>query len=213
MYNTIVFDLDGTLTDPGEGITKSVAYALSKFNIHVEDRTTLYKFIGPPLQESFEKYYGLTAETGELAVQYYRERYSVVGLYENYVYDGIAELLSKLKNMGKTVLLATSKPEKFAIEILKHFKIDGYFDYMAGASMDGTRLRKADVIAYALSSCGIEDTSKAVMVGDREHDIFGAREVGIDSVGVLYGYGCRNEFQKAGATYIAESVEDILSFL
>ena len=213
MYQTILFDLDGTLTDPGLGITNSVMYALKKFNIEVEDRTSLYKFIGPPLRESYAKYYHLSDEEITRAVAYYREYFSVKGIYENVLYDGIAELLEQIKDSGRKVVLATSKPEEFAAEILRYFHIDHYFDFIAGSTMDGTRVRKADVITYAIESYGITDLSLAVMVGDREHDILGAGEIGLDSIGVLYGYGSREELENAGATYIAEHVADIMNFI
>ena len=213
MYQTILFDLDGTLTDPGLGITNSVMYALKKFNIEVEDRTSLYKFIGPPLRESYAKYYHLSDEEITRAVAYYREYFSVKGIYENVLYDGIAELLEQIKDSGRKVVLATSKPEEFAAEILRYFHIDHYFDFVAGSTMDGTRVRKADVITYAIESYGITDLSLAVMVGDREHDILGAGEIGLDSIGVLYGYGSREELENAGATYIAEHVADIMNFI
>lgn len=213
MYQNILFDLDGTLTDPGIGITNSVMYALKKFQIEVEDRTTLFKFIGPPLKASFEKYYGFSKEESELALQYYREYFRPYGLYENKVYDGVRELLIELKKQNKTLLLATSKPEEFAIEILKHFDLYPYFDFVAGATMDSSRVKKADVILYALQSYGVSDLSSAIMIGDREHDILGAKQVGLDSIGVLYGYGDYEELKEAGATYIAENAEDILKII
>lgn len=213
MYQTILFDLDGTLTDPGLGITNSVMYALKKFNIEVEDRSSLYKFIGPPLRESYAKYYHFSDEEITRAVAYYREYFSVKGIYENELYEGIAEMLEQIKDSGREVVLATSKPEEFAAEILRYFHIDHYFDFVAGSTMDGTRVRKADVITYAIESHGITDLSMAVMVGDREHDILGAGEIGLDSIGVLYGYGSREELENAGATYIAEHVADIMNFI
>lgn len=213
MYKTVLFDLDGTLTDPGLGITNSVMYALKKFNIEVEDRASLYKFIGPPLKESYRKYYHLSDEEITRAVTYYREYFSVKGIYENVLYDGIAEVLEQIQDSGRKVVLATSKPEEFAHEILRYFKIDQYFDYVAGATMDGARNSKADVIAYALESCDITDLSSAVMIGDREYDIHGAKAAGLDSIGVLYGYGSREELEGAGATYIVERVTDIMDLL
>lgn len=213
MYQYILFDLDGTLTDPGIGITNSVMYALKKFQIEVEDRTTLYKFIGPPLKASFEKYYGFSKEESELALQYYREYFKPKGLYENQVYKGVRELLTELKSRNKTLILATSKPEEFAIEILKHFDLYPYFDFVAGATMDSSRVKKVDVILYALQSYGVSDLSSAIMIGDREHDILGAKQVGLDSIGVLYGYGDYEELKGAGATYIAENTEDILKII
>lgn len=213
MYNTIFFDLDGTLTDPGIGITNSVAYALEKWNIKVSDRTELYKFIGPPLIDSFGKYYGFSEEECRKAVMYYREYFSTKGLYENEVYEGVVQLLTKLKEAGKKLVVATSKPDKFAVTILKHFDLYKYFDFVAGASMDETRTKKEEVIAYALESLGIKDVSEVVMVGDREHDVLGAKVFGMDSIGVLYGYGDREELGKAGATYIVGSVEEILKLV
>ena len=213
MYKTVLFDLDGTLTDPGLGITNSVMYALNKFNIKVEDRTSLYKFIGPPLKESYEKYYHLSDEEITRAVAYYREYFSEKGIYENELYNGITEVLKQIKSSGRQVILATSKPEEFAVEILKYFKIDQYFDFVAAATMDGTRNNKADIIAYALELGKITDLQSAVMIGDREYDINGAKVAGLDSIGVLYGYGSREELESAGATYIAERVEDIMGLI
>ncbi len=209
MYDVILFDLDGTLTDSALGITNSVAYSLKKYGIEVADRTELYKFIGPPLQESFEKYYGFSPEEAKKAVEYYREYYREKGIFENVVYEGIESLLKMLYASGKTLIVATSKPEEFAKTILKHFKLEKYFAYIAGANMDGTRTKKDEVICYALQNGNISDRSKVLMVGDREHDILGAGKAGIDSLGVLYGYGDYEELKKAGADYIAESVEDI----
>ena len=213
MYDIILFDLDGTLTDPGIGITNSVAHALAHWGIEVTDRATLYKFIGPPLSDSFMRYYGFSEEDAIRAIAVYREYFGVKGLYENEVYPGIPELLQELKNAGKTVVLATSKPEQYAVEILRHFGLYDYFDIIAGASMDESRNKKADVIAYALSQMKDPDVSKLIMIGDREHDVLGAKQFGIDSIGVLYGYGDRAEHEAAGATYIAEKVEDILPLL
>ena len=213
MYNTILFDLDGTLTDPGIGITNSVAYALKKHGIEVTDRTKLYPFIGPPLLDSFQRFYGFSEEQSEQAVADYREYFREKGLFENEVYSGVEELLQRLKESGKRLIIATSKPEEFAVKILKHFGLASYFDYIVGATMDSSRSKKGDVIAYALEVCGITDKADVVMVGDREHDVLGAKENGLDSVGVLYGYGSREELEKAGATCVAETVEDILRFV
>ena len=212
MYGTVLFDLDGTLTDPGIGITNSVRYALERYGIAVADRRELYCFIGPPLRESFEKYYGFSEKQAREAVACYREYFAQTGLLENKVYDGIESLLQQLRAAGKTLLVATSKPEVFARRILEHFGLDGYFDFIAGATLDETRVRKADVIAYALDSCGVTDLAQAVMVGDREQDVLGARAMGIDCIGVLFGYGSREELEQAGARYLAETVEDIARF-
>ena len=209
MYDIILLDLDGTLTDPGVGITNSVKYALEKWDIKVEDRSELYKFIGPPLVDSFSKFYGFSEEDSLKALKYYREYFSVKGIFENEKFAGTDGLLKKLKENGKNVLLATSKPEKYAVEILKYFGIYEYFDFIAAATMDEKRNKKDDVIEYAIKNFGIEDISKALMVGDRKDDILGAKKFGMDSLGVLYGYGSLDELKNAGATYIAETMEDV----
>lgn len=213
MYDIVLFDLDGTLTDPGEGITNSVAYALNKFGIEVIDKTTLYNFIGPPLVDSFMKYYGFNKEDALLAVDYYREYFGVTGIFENQVFDGIPELLEGIKKSGRKISLATSKPEQYAVRILEHFDLLKYFDFVGAATMDETRSKKADVIKYTLDSLGVVDKSNVVMVGDRHHDIKGAVQNGLDSIGVLFGYGNQEELEIAGATYIAETVNDILKFI
>lgn len=213
MYKYILFDLDGTLTNPEIGITNCVMYALEKFNIKVEDRKKLHPFIGPPLTYSFQTFYGLSEADSQLGVKYYRERFSVKGLYENEVYAGVEKMLQQLKESGKTLIIATSKPEEYTIKILKHFDLYKYFDFIAGATMDGSRGEKADVIRYALEISGIENKSEAIMIGDRNYDILGAKENGLDSIGVLFGFGDYEELTKAGANYIAESVEDILKYV
>jgi len=213
MYQYILFDLDGTLTDPGLGITNSVMYALKKFGIEETDRTSLYRFIGPPLRESFQCFYGFSAEQSELATDYYREYFSDRGLYENAVYDGVEDMLKTLREQGKHLILATSKPEVFAVEILRYFKLAQYFTLIAGATMEVGRNKKADVIAYAMESVGITDPTQAVMIGDREHDILGAKENGLASIGVLYGYGDRAELAAAGADHIVASAADILTLV
>lgn len=212
-YEYILFDLDGTLTDPKEGITKSVAYALESFGIHVEDLDSLCKFIGPPLKESFMVYYELDDAQGDQAVEKYRERFAVTGLFENKVYPGIREMLELLKEQGKTLLVATSKPSIYARQILEHFDLMKYFTFLSGSELDGTRVDKAEVITYALQENKIQDLSKVIMIGDREHDIIGANKNGIDSVGVLYGYGCREEFEKNHASYVAKQVEELKEIL
>ena len=210
MYDYFLFDLDGTLTDPGLGITNSVAYALGKYGITVEDRRELYPFIGPPLRQSFSEFYGFDEEKTKEAVAFYREYFSEKGLFENEVYEGIPEVLSQFKQAGKKLLVATSKPEEFTNRILEHFGLAEYFDFVAGATMDETRNEKADIIAYALKQIADADPSKIVMIGDRKFDILGARGNGIDSIGVLYGYGSRAELEEAQATFIVEKPEDLL---
>lgn len=213
MFDTILFDLDGTLTDPGEGITNSVAYALRKYGIEVSDRSELYKFIGPPLKDSFMKYYGFDEDKAEEAIAYYREYFRDTGIFENRVYEGVEDMLRGLHANGKRIVLATSKPEEFAIRILEHFGLRKYFTVVAGASMDSSRSKKGDVIAYAISLCESFDKYTAVMVGDREHDIIGAKENGLKSIGVLYGYGDEKELKTAGADYIVSSPIEVLSLI
>ncbi|EMC00718.1 HAD family hydrolase [Streptococcus mutans] len=213
MYQTILFDLDGTLTNPALGITNSLAYALEKFNIEVTDKKELYRFIGPPLQDSFENFYHFSKEDSLKAVDFYRDYFRHKGLYENEVYQGIPDLLERLKAQGKKRLVATSKPEEFARQILKHFELFDYFDLVAGASMDGSRRLKGDVIAHALTSAQVSNLSAAIMIGDREHDIIGAKKNGLDAIGVLYGFGSQEELEKAGAKDMAKTVADLRKIL
>lgn len=210
----ILFDLDGTLTDPGMGITNSVAYALAHFGITVTDRTQLYRFIGPPLMDSFMEYYGFTEEQATEAVRVYREYFADKGWAENTVYEGIETMLSELVATGKILLVATSKPQVFAERILNYFGLAHYFTHICGVALQAPRgYSKADVIREALSKAGVTDLSTAVMVGDRHHDIDGAKAVGLASVGVLYGYGDREEHETAGAGAIAESVAELREYL
>lgn len=208
-YKYILFDLDGTLTDPGEGITNSVKYALQKFGIEVGDKSELNKFIGPPLWDSFEEYYGFTREQANQAVEYYREHFRDKGIFENKVYPGVGGLLETLSAEGKKLVLATSKPQVFAERILEHFGLKKYFVFIAGSELDGTRVDKGEVIQFALAGIGVEKLSQAVMVGDRRHDILGAHKAGIKAIGVLAGYGGGGELLDAGADYIVERVADI----
>ena len=182
MFDVVLFDLDGTLTDPFEGITNSIIYSLDKFGIKVEDKKALTPFIGPPLYRSFTTRCGLDDSDARKAVGYYRD---------------------------KKLILATSKPEEFAVRILKHFKLDGYFYSVAGATMDASRSEKSDVIKYALEACSAAERKKAVMVGDRKHDVYGAKANAIKSIGVLYGFGSGEELRAAGADFIAEKITDI----
>jgi phosphoglycolate phosphatase len=205
----ILFDLDGTLTDPKAGITKSVAYALDSFGIKTDDLDDLCCFIGPPLKDSFMKFHAFNEVDAIVAIEKYREYFKDTGLFENELYDGIDSMLQRLSAAGRELIVATSKPKIFADRILEHFNIAQYFTLVCGSELDGTRTKKSEVIQYALEKAGITDLSKAIMVGDREHDVIGANEVGIDCIGVLYGYGCREEFEKAGAALIVESVEEL----
>lgn len=212
-YKYFLFDLDGTLTDPAEGITCSVSHALAHFGIHIEDRTELYPFIGPPLKDSFREFYDFSDVQILEAEEKYREYFTEKGIFENKIYPGIKDLLASLKENGARILLATSKPEVFAEKILEHFHIEEFFDFIGGATMDGTRSEKKDVVRYTLASGGIKDPSEAVMIGDRRHDIEGALANRLDSVGVLWGYGSEEEFKKAGATYIVQDIKELFSLL
>lgn len=212
MIENILFDLDGTLTDPAEGITNSVVYSLKKYGIEVTDKASLNSFIGPPLADSFMKYYGFSYEKSIEAISYYREYFSTKGLFENKVYCGVPEMLKLLKSEGKKIFLATSKPEIFAEEILKHFMIDEYFDFVCGSLLDNTRCDKHEVIEHVISSCKI-NKNNSVMVGDRKHDIIGAKKSQIVSVGVTYGYGSKNELIEYGANYIFDTIKELSYFL
>jgi len=212
-FEYILFDLDGTITDSGEGITKSVQYALKFFDILVDNLEDLHKFIGPPLKESFKEYYNFDEEKANTALVKYREYYADKGIYENSLYNGIVELLDTLKKNGKTVILATSKPEVYAKQILEYFKIDKYFTFVAGSDFEETRVKKGDVIKYALQGAKISEFSKVIMIGDREHDIIGAKENNIKSIGVLYGYGDVIELTQARAEYIAKNPKEILDVI
>lgn len=212
-YNYILFDLDGTLTEPAEGITNSVKYALEKYGISGVTTEELLKFIGPPLHDSFIEFYDFSEEDATKAVAYYREYFAEKGIFENKVFDQIPELLEKLKEKGKKLIVATSKPEKFTDQILEHFDLKKYFDFVAGATMDNSRTKKADIIQYALEYAQIRDSDKVIMIGDRKYDINGAAVNHIDSIGVLYGYGTKEELTKAGATYIVASVEELEEIL
>ena len=212
MYKYIFFDLDGTLTEPAEGICNSFAYAFSKFGIYTEDKSKYFRFIGPPLYNSFAEY-GLNEEQISEAIVHYRQYFNEKGKFENSVYPGVKEMLGELKRKGKTLVVATSKYELFAGQILEHFGLAEYFDFVAGASKDESRSEKPDVIQYAIDSLGISNPSETVMIGDRFYDILGGKECGLATIGVLYGYGSREEFENAGADYIAETVEDIASLI
>ena len=213
MKKYILFDLDGTITDPMLGITKSVKYALNKFDIEVENLDDLCKFIGPPLKDSFMNFYGFNEEDALKAITFYREYFSVTGLYENVVYENFEDMLIALKEQNKSLIIATSKPTVFAEKILEHFNLKKYFDFIAGSNLDNTRTKKADVISYALEQQGLTEASEMIMIGDREHDVIGAKALGIESIGVLHGYGSYEELSNSGATYIVKDVKELKSLL
>ncbi|MEK3861986.1 HAD family hydrolase [Paenibacillus sp. FSL H7-0716] len=208
----ILFDLDGTLTDPKEGITKSVEYALNKFNIQIEHLDELLPYIGPPLYDSFIELHHFTEEQALQALAFYRERYSATGLFENMVIEGIPQLLKGLKTNGYSLYVATSKPTVFAAQILEYYKLDHYFEHIGGSNLDGTRSKKQEVIQYVLDENDIHP-EEAVMIGDRKHDIIGAIGCGVESIGVTFGYGPKEELEQAGADHIAFRVEEIADII
>ena len=226
MFDYYFFDLDGTLTDPAEGITNSFIHAIKYFGLEVPSYENLCTFIGPPLVATFQKEFGFDDEKAMEGVKKYREYFAQKGIFENKVYDGIENVLEHLQAKGKHLLVATSKPEEYSVKILEHFGLAKYFDFICGSNMDETRSKKEEVIDYALEKCREADStsgsvsgaadkagfdkSKVLMIGDREHDIIGAKKNGIKSCGVLYGYGSRQELEAAGADYIVDNVRNLL---
>ncbi len=208
----LLFDLDGTLTDPMIGITKSVRYALNHFGIEVKTLEELIPFIGPPLKKSFENFYGFTESDAEKAVEIYREYFSTTGLFENKVYEGIPALLASLKAENKRLFVATSKPTVFAKQILEHFSLSEYFEDICGSFLSGERVEKEDVIRHVLTEYHLEPKD-AVMVGDRRFDIDSGKALGLKTVGVLYGYGSEEEIKKAAPDKIANTVCDLSALL
>ena len=212
-YKYLLFDLDGTITDSETGITRCVEYALNHFGIQVNDLRELTPFIGPPLLDSFKDFYNFTDEQAIIATDKYRERYADKGILENELYPGIKELLADAQKNGRTVILATSKPEIFAKRILDHFRLSNYFSFVAGSGLDGSLHTKTEVINYILQSNKITDLKSVVMIGDRKHDIIGAKNTGIDSIGVLYGFGDYKELTDAGANYIVVDIPALRKLL
>lgn len=207
----ILFDLDGTLTDPMMGITKSVRYALNYYGIEVNDLNDLLPFIGPPLRDSFKEYYGFDEAKANEAVEKYREYYKTDGIFDNKVYQGMVDCLQTLKDSGKKLYVATSKPEFFAKQIIEHFSLSKYFEYVGGSEFN-SREKKAEVIEYVLKTNQI-DNDDVIMVGDRKHDIIGAHENKISCVGVLYGYGTEDELKQYQADYLVSTVEELTELL
>lgn len=207
-HKNILFDLDGTLTDSGKGIMNSVKYALNHFNIETKDETELKRFVGPPLWDSFPKFYNFNEEETKLAVDKYREYLGEKGMFENKVYDGIEELLQELYKTDKKVFLATSKAEVFATKILKYFNLEKYFTYIGGATMDSSRSKKGQVIQHVIKKHNLK-LEETIMIGDKAEDVIGANENSIDSIGVLYGYGDYEELSEAGATHIVKDVKEL----
>jgi phosphoglycolate phosphatase len=212
-YELILFDLDGTLTDPKLGITRAVRYALARYDISVADLDSLTPFIGPPLHQSFARYYGFDARQAREAVTFYREYFTDTGIYENTVYPGIPQLLERLSAGERRLIVATSKPTVYAQRIVEHFQLGAYFTRVVGSDLDLTRTDKAEIIADILKAYPDVAREAIVMIGDREHDVIGARAHDLDTIGVTYGYGSLAELQAAGATAIADSVAELATLL
>lgn len=210
MAKTIIFDLDGTLTDSAEGITNSVRLVMTHFGIPIPSQEVLNKFVGPPLHNMFVKY-GIPEDRIDEAIQVFRGRYTTIGKFENHPYPGIPELLRTLQDAGYTLYVATSKPEPQAVEILEHFDLARYFNCICGASLDKSRITKEDVLDYLL--CQSQNANSAVMVGDTVYDIIGAAAHNIPAIGVSWGYGSVEEMTNAGASSIANSVSELLEQL
>lgn len=212
-WKYLFFDLDGTLTDPMQGITRSVQYALRHFGIEVTDLESLCPFIGPPLKESFRTLYGMSDAQAETAVAKYREYFAPTGIFENEPYAGIPELLAELQQVGAVSVMATSKPEPYARRIAERFGFADRFACICGATMDGSRSTKGEVLRHALGCMRLDDPSSAVMIGDRRYDIEGAAETGLDAIGVLWGYGSREELLAAGASRLAADIPELRDML
>ena len=213
MFDTILFDLDGTLTDSGLGITKAVQYALGQMGYEVPAREALFTFIGPPLHKSFQKHYGMDDQTSVEAVRQFRVYYNQMGgILENEVYEGVRELLAALRNAGKRLMIATSKPQAAAELVMHHFGLDEFVPEIIGGTDDPARNTKGKVIAYALREYGV-DPETAIMVGDREHDVHGALENGIPAIGITWGYGDRPELENAGAKVVFDAPEDVAQYI
>ncbi|WP_028402227.1 HAD family hydrolase [Ectobacillus panaciterrae] len=212
-YKVILFDLDGTLSDSKMGITKSVQYALQKMGIDEPNIDKLECFIGPPLQVSFAEYYDFDEEKVQKAIDFYRERFKEKGMFENELYSNIPLLLKSLKEQQYTLVVATSKPTVFSEQILKYFHIDQYFELVVGSNLDGTRTAKTEIIQYILDKYNEYSLGDFIMIGDRKHDIIGANNTGIDSIGVTYGYGSFEELSDSHPTHIVNSIEEIKDIL
>ena len=206
----IFFDLDGTITDSGEGIMNCATLALEYFGLPVPSREEMRVFVGPPLDQTFIRF-GVPADKTDEAIKVFRSRYTTVGKFENFPYPGVADMLQSLKEQGHRLFVATSKPEVMAIEVLRHFDLDGYFEQIAGATLDGSRSHKADVITYLLGLTG--DVGQTLMVGDTAFDVIGAAAHGISTIGVSWGYGTVEDMEKAGAVAIAHSMEELVALI
>ncbi|MBR4944691.1 MAG: HAD family hydrolase [Peptococcaceae bacterium] len=213
MISYLLFDLDGTLTNPQEGITKCVQHALRAFQIDEPDLEKLIPFIGPPLIQSFMEFYQFTEEQAREAVAVYRERFGTVGLFENFPYPGIAEMLKQLQAQGKILAVASSKPTIYVRRILEKFELAPYFQVIEGSNLDGTRVDKKEVIAEVLNQLGNPSADQLLMIGDRKFDVIGAREMGFGCAGVRFGFASPGELEDSGAVFIADTVEELHQYL
>ncbi|MGN0615722.1 HAD hydrolase-like protein [Ruminococcus flavefaciens] len=210
-FDTLLFDLDGTLTDSTEGIVRCLEYALERMDFDIPEDTN--KFLGPPLYRSFAEFCGMNEEQVNEAVRIFRERYSTVGLFENRVYEGVPEMLKRLRDGGKRIMVATSKPEVYAVRIFDRFGLSQFFEIVGGANINGTRNDKDEVIEYVLEKAGISDRSSVLMIGDRRQDVIGAHKTGLKCMGILWGFGSIEELTEAGADFIAETPEKAADML
>jgi phosphoglycolate phosphatase len=210
-FDTLLFDLDGTLTDSTEGIVRCLEYALERMGFDIPEDTN--KFLGPPLYRSFAEFCGMNEEQVNEAVRIFRERYSTVGLFENRVYEGVPEMLKRLRDGGKRIMVATSKPEVYAVRIFDRFGLSQFFEIVGGANINGTRNDKDEVIEYVLEKAGISDRSSVLMIGDRRQDVIGAHKTGLKCMGILWGFGSIEELTEAGADFIAETPEKAADML
>ncbi len=210
-FDTLLFDLDGTLTDSTEGILNCLIYAIERMGFEVPEDTNI--FLGPPIRQSFAEFLGMNGEQVDEAVRIFRERYSDTGLFENRVYDGIPGMLERLKSGGKRLMVATSKPQVYAVRIFEKFGLAQYFEIVGGAELDGSRDYKDEVIEYVLAKAGITDRSTVLMIGDRRQDVLGAHKTDIECMGILWGYGSVEELTQAGADYIARTPQEAADML
>lgn len=210
-FDTLLFDLDGTLTDSTEGILNCLIFAIEQMGFEVPKDTN--KFLGPPIRQSFAEFCGMDSEQVNEAVRIFRERYSVTGLFENRVYDGIPEMLERLKQGGKRLMVATSKPQVYAVQIFEEFGLAHFFEIVGGAELDGSRDYKHEVIEYVLAQAGITDRSRVLMIGDRRQDVEGAHKTGLKCMGILWGFGSMEELTEAGVDFIAETPEKAADML
>lgn len=211
VYKNLLFDMDGTLIDPLEGIKSSVVYALEKMNIDERDLPYIRSFIGPPLYESFTKYFHLNEEDSLQAIKFFREYYNKYGIYQNFLYPGVRELIEQLYEAGYQLYVATSKLQIFAQRIIDHYELNNYFTYVAGSLPSGERSQKEEVVQYIIESYHLKKED-CLMIGDRKHDIIGAKKNGIDSLAITYGYAESDEFEEFIPQYLFHKVEEVLDF-